>query len=158
MALDVWVGSKLCATEKSLVGSETLGMSVVQEPGQLFDRLIPAPPKIDHQLDSMVIEWMTELSTKPMSAFARKLIAKKRRDWFEVFLTLFIIVNNIEYVYGMQKEFMMGWFVLKYDIRGPALHQSLPALDGGMAVVGQEDLACLSDLFPETVSFPRAGC
>lgn len=87
-------------------------MSVVQEPGQLLDRLIPAPPKIDHQLDSMVIEWMCENATALMRSLARKLIAKKRKDWFEVFLTMLILTNNIEYVYGMQKEFMEGWFTL----------------------------------------------
>jgi hypothetical protein len=112
-ALEIWVGSKLCATEKSLTGVEILGMTIVQEPGQLLDRLIPAPPKIDHQLDSMVIEWMCETASKLMSYLARKLIAKKRRDWFEVYLTIFVLLNNIEYVYGMQKEFMMGWFAIK---------------------------------------------
>ncbi|KAH6662142.1 hypothetical protein B0J14DRAFT_571163 [Halenospora varia] len=122
-ALGIWVGSKLCGTEKSLVGAELLGISVVQEPGQLLDRLIPAPPKIDHQLDSMVIEWMCENATALMRSLARKLIAKKRKDWFEVFLTMLILTNNIEYVYGMQKEFMEGWFTLMdvgfMDIRGP---------------------------------------
>jgi hypothetical protein len=103
MALDIWVGSKLCATEKSLVGTELLGMEVVRTPG-LLHNLIPVPPKIDNQMDAVVINWMIATATRLMGVFSRKLVSKKGL-WFEIFLTIFILINNIEYVYGVQEKF-----------------------------------------------------
>jgi hypothetical protein len=41
-----------------------------------------------------------------MTGLVRKVGAKKRSDWFEVFLAAFVMINNIEYVYGQQKEFL----------------------------------------------------
>ncbi len=102
--MDIWVGSKICAVEKALVGDELLGMTNVQYPGHTIDNLVPVSPKIDHQLDTVVIDWMSDRGAKLMQEFSRKLVRKKAH-WFEIYLAMFIMLNNIEYVYGQQKVF-----------------------------------------------------
>lgn len=106
-ALQVWVGSKLCSTERSLTGLELLGMTSIDDPESHLFGHVPIPPVLDHQCDSMAIEYMKELTASLLSAISRKIQAGRRcrKDWFEVFLTTFILLNNLEYVYGIQKTF-----------------------------------------------------
>ncbi|OCK95894.1 uncharacterized protein K441DRAFT_61762 [Cenococcum geophilum 1.58] len=106
-ALQVWVGSKLCSTERSLTGLELLGMTSIDDPESHLFGHVPIPPVLDHQCDSMAIEYMKELTASLLSAISRKIQAGRRcrNDWFEVFLTIFILLNNLEYVYGIQKTF-----------------------------------------------------
>jgi hypothetical protein len=118
------VGSKLCGTEKSLAGEERLGLQAVDEPGALLHGLVPAPPKIDHQLDTVVIDWMTKNATNLMKHLAMKLVAKTQQDWFDIFLTLFIIINNIEYVCGAQEEFMSAWTDRLRDVSAPPIRSN----------------------------------
>ena len=67
---------------------------------------IPIPPVLDHQCDAAIIHWMRILGTQLITLLWQKVSAKKRQDWFEIFLTGFILINNIEYVYGLQKEYV----------------------------------------------------
>ena len=67
---------------------------------------IPIPPVLDLQCDTAIIHWMRSLGTQLITLLWQKVSARKRQDWFEVFLTGFILINNIEYVYGLQKEYV----------------------------------------------------
>jgi uncharacterized membrane protein len=53
----------------------------------------------------MAIEWMKELTSKLLKAIALKIQKKDRSTWFEIFLTMFVLLNNLEYVYGIQQAF-----------------------------------------------------
>lgn len=53
----------------------------------------------------MAIEWMKELTNKLLKAIALKIQKRNQSQWFEIFLTMFILLNNLEYVYGIQKAF-----------------------------------------------------
>lgn len=67
---------------------------------------VPIPPVLDHQCDTVIIQWMEGLGSQLITRFGQKVCARKQEDWLEVFLTGFILINNIEYVYGIQKEFV----------------------------------------------------
>lgn len=53
----------------------------------------------------MAIEWMKELTSKLLKAIALKIQKKDGTQWFEIFLTMFVLLNNLEYVYGTQQAF-----------------------------------------------------
>lgn len=59
---------------------------------------------------------MKNLGCQLMTLLWRKVCAKKREDWFEVFLTGFILINNIEYVYGIQKAFVRMYAITTVSI------------------------------------------
>ena len=82
-------------------------MTSIDDPESHLFGHVPIPPVLDHQCDSMAIEYMKELTASLLSAISRKIQAGRRcrKDWFEVFLTKFILLNNLEYVYGIQKTF-----------------------------------------------------
>jgi len=82
-------------------------MASIDDPESHLFGHVPIPPVLDHQCDSMAIEYMKELTASLLSAISRKIQAGRRcrNDWFEVFLTIFLLLNNLEYVYGIQKTF-----------------------------------------------------
>lgn len=108
----MWVGSKICAVEKTLVGKEVLGMTAVKDADSPLNNLIPIPPMLDHQADTVTIGWMEEQGAKLLTNLCKKILARKRGAWFEIFLTVFVMLNNLEYIYGQSKmyraEFLKG--------------------------------------------------
>jgi hypothetical protein len=103
-ALDVWACSRMCARDRGLDGEETLGQEKVADSSSPFYNQVPIPPMLDHQCDTVTIKWMGKLAAALIKTLWKKLSDKKRDDWFEVFLTVFTMVNNVEYVYGIAKE------------------------------------------------------
>ncbi|KAF1990069.1 hypothetical protein K402DRAFT_247362 [Aulographum hederae CBS 113979] len=112
-ALDLWSGSRMCALDRSLNGNQTLGQAKIHDPlSPLFDQY-PIPPILDLQCDTVTIKWMRRLANGLLKHLWRKVERKLSRkkvdstnyeEWFEMFLTVFIMVNNIEYVYGIAKD------------------------------------------------------
>lgn len=105
-ALDLWSGSELCQHKPSFDGTETLGLDVVTDPASSIYMQIPIPPVLDHQCDAVIIQWMELFGSQLINLLWRKICARKQQDWFEVFLTGFILINNIEYVYGLQRDYV----------------------------------------------------
>jgi len=60
---------------------------------------------LDYQLDTAMIQWM-ELNAKMMLRKLHEVLRKKnKKDWFHVFLTMFILLHNLEVVYQSQEEY-----------------------------------------------------
>lgn len=115
-ALDLWAGSKLCQFERSFDGSETLGLAAVSDPASPMYTKIPIPPVLDYQCDTVIIQWMKDRGSKLIALLCDKVCEKKRRDWFEVYLTGYILINNIEYVYGIQSKFVQMYSITTDDL------------------------------------------
>lgn len=61
---------------------------------------------LDYQLDTTVIGWM-ELSMKKMLKQLWKVLLKRdKNDWFEVYITVFILIHNFEVVYENQVDYI----------------------------------------------------
>ena len=103
-ALDLWAGSWMCAFDRSLEGEETLGQAKICDPtSPLFDQ-VPIPLMLDVQCDTVTINWMQKLASTLMKLLWTRVAKKNHDDWFEMFLTVFIMVHNLERVYGVAKE------------------------------------------------------
>lgn len=50
------------------------------------------------------IKWQNSLAELLMKVLWKKLLKKSRDDWLEVFLVVFVMLNNVEFVYGVSKE------------------------------------------------------
>jgi hypothetical protein len=91
------------AYDRSLI-SETLGQEKVSDPSSPFFDIVPIPPKLDYQCDMVGIKWQNTLAELLMKVLWKKLLKKSRDDWLEVFLVVFVMLNNVEFVYGIGKE------------------------------------------------------
>lgn len=92
------------AQERLLEGNETLGQEKVKNPLSPQLQRTPIPLMLDYQCDLVTIEWMENAGEGVFKILWTKLQKKNRGDWFEVFLTTFIMVHNIEFVCGVEKQ------------------------------------------------------
>lgn len=106
VALNIWSCSRMCARERSLAGEETLGQNRVVDPTSPYLNHIPIPPVLDYQCDTVIMRWMNELAEGLMKSLWNLVQENKKEkaEWLEVFLTVFIIINNLEFVVGIAKE------------------------------------------------------
>ena len=122
-ALSVWAGSKLCATERSLTGSEVLELQEVDDSKSPLHGLIPIPPVLDLQCDSITIEHMKSVTAALMKAIMTIMKKAVHLQWLEIFLAIFIVINTMEYNYGISKEFQ--------DYMGKTVSNPVPCIRSG---------------------------
>ncbi|KAK6533740.1 hypothetical protein TWF694_002671 [Orbilia ellipsospora] len=108
LALDIWVGAHLNATERSLCGDELLGMSpdVIDDETSFLFGYVPIPPQLDNQLDNLIIKGMVSSATHLLKTIWTKFKAKKKTDWLELWVTTYIILNTVEFVLQSQQAYV----------------------------------------------------
>lgn len=105
-ALDIWAGSRFIAAPRSLRGKNTLGLEPVVDRDAHDLGLIPIPPMLDYQLDTIAIRWMENTMIEMLKRLWKTLLGHRRSSWFDVFLVIFILLNNLEYVYEAQLQYI----------------------------------------------------
>ncbi|KAK0721967.1 hypothetical protein B0T26DRAFT_643248 [Lasiosphaeria miniovina] len=96
IALDLWAISRMIETPWQMCGSDTLGVSRINDPTNPHDGAIPIPPIMDTQLDQIVIQnVLLPLRNELVSKFDNMTAPPKPEDWFEIYLTAFILLNHI---------------------------------------------------------------
>lgn len=95
-ALKLWVGSRVIEKGWTMVGSETLGMDKVNDTSSPYHGLNPIPLPLDYQIDWTLIRNLKRRRDKVLRDLKAKVMKRRREDWLEVFLSVFIILNCIE--------------------------------------------------------------
>lgn len=103
-ALKISIVTRLASKSFNLIGPETLGISKVQDPTSPYDGRIPIPPLLDAQIDYMWMEKMNKLKTKVLSELKTRIMGRKRKDWYMIFLTTLVILSNLEFIYQNQNR------------------------------------------------------
>lgn len=96
----------------SISGAESLGIKAVDfnEHGKsdyaAYDRGLdkPLPLSIDHQLDVALLLTIKEYKQK-LQQLSKMILSKTKRPWYEIFLTVFVLLSNFEYVHGGSLSF-----------------------------------------------------
>lgn len=97
LALDLWAVSRIIEIEWEMCGPDTLGVSRVTDRTNPRFRKIPIPPMMDTQLDRIVItEVLHPLRKKLLDQFEAKISPLRPEDWFDIYLTAFIVLDHIE--------------------------------------------------------------
>ncbi|KAI5843213.1 hypothetical protein BZA05DRAFT_187872 [Tricharina praecox] len=105
-ALQIWAGSHFIAASRSLRGEHTLNITPLVGDDSAHDHgNIPIPPMLDYQLDTVAIKWMRETMKNMLKELWEVLKCHSAESWFDVFLVIFILLNNLEYVYEAQLEY-----------------------------------------------------
>lgn len=87
-----------------ICGEDTLGLPTMKENlgfchRSLFYDAVPVTPIMDTQLDELTIKAvLVPLKVKLLRLLKAKVLAKKKEDWYEIYLACFIILNNSERV------------------------------------------------------------
>ncbi len=98
-ALDLFAANRIIERDWRVCGEETMGLKVVWEPENPWNGKIPITPIMDTQLDQIVIqEFLIPLRTELLEDLQAKIYEGRRQDWFEVFLTIFVLLTNAEWL------------------------------------------------------------
>ena len=85
-------------------GPETLGMSPVIDPTSPYHGRIPIPPMLDAQLDDILMQKMKRLQKTALSNLKSLIISHSKQHWFMIFLTIIVLVSNLEFLYQNQND------------------------------------------------------
>lgn len=70
----------------------------------------PVPPVLDYQIDFMAIQYMLKQMKLTVKRLKLLIFGKSRnRDWFEVYLTIFVLLSSLEIVQARQVEVLAKW-------------------------------------------------
>lgn len=93
----------------SIIGPESLGIAAVDfnRLGKCgyagYDRGIdrPVPQSMDHQFDVALLLTIKEYQKELLGLLWKLIFGKiKKKPWYEIFLTIFVLLSNLEYVHG----------------------------------------------------------
>src|SRR5262245_33071971 len=108
LALNVFVGSRLNSSERSVSGLDEA--EPISDENSILNDVNPMSPRLDYQLDMAVAGFQNA----QLNAIFKRLdkMAKARRgdpdaasSWWEIFLAIFLLMQNAQFVHKTQKEF-----------------------------------------------------
>jgi hypothetical protein len=104
--LSIAVITRLASRSFNLTGSHCLGIEDVSDPTSPYYGRKPIPPLLDAQMDLMFRTIMQPLKKKLLSELKAKMLSRpdRRQYWYEIFLSVVILLNNLEYLYNRQME------------------------------------------------------
>ncbi|KLU84722.1 hypothetical protein MAPG_03761 [Magnaporthiopsis poae ATCC 64411] len=90
-ALQLWTGANLTQVERGLTGERTLNIGQVQDERSALNGLIPIPPMLDLQIDTVIIRWMCAVQDDLMKDLFKKIREKKEHHILDIFLATFVL-------------------------------------------------------------------
>lgn len=76
-----------------------LGLDPSDEPGNPWNGIIPVTPIMDTQIDDLVIRaLLIPLTHRFLKGLKAKIDEKKRENWLEIYLSIFIMMSNVEWI------------------------------------------------------------
>lgn len=95
--MQLWVAGRFIEKPWDIVGAETLGMVPDDVPGSPYLGKVPVTPIMDFTIDNITIH---RLLKKALALIRKRLkdktLPRKKEDWFEIYLTIFILLNHVE--------------------------------------------------------------
>lgn len=103
-ALTICVITRLASKSFNICGKERLGIEIVEDPASPYYRRTPIPPFLDAQIDQIWMEKMGKSKKEMLSELKKKIMGRKEEDWYQIFLTLFLLIANLEFIYKVQND------------------------------------------------------
>jgi hypothetical protein len=96
-ALDLFAGARIIEYDWCILGSETLGIQVINDPQSPLTGKVPVTPVMDGQLDQVITKaHLLPLREKLLASLQQTIYAGRKEDWFAIFLSTFIYLAHIE--------------------------------------------------------------
>lgn len=104
-ALNVSMITRLSSKSFNIAGPETLGVVPIQDTDSPYFGRIPIPPLLDAQIDQLWMRKMERIKKRVLSKLKKTIQSPdKRQNWFTIFLTVTVLLSNLEYLYQRQHE------------------------------------------------------
>ncbi|KAI5817575.1 hypothetical protein BZA77DRAFT_245061 [Pyronema omphalodes] len=111
-ALRLWTASRIIEDPWEIDGQETLGMAPCMDPGSPYYGKVPVTPVMDFQIDNITIhKILLPLRKEVLQELQKKVLENKRKDFLEIFLTMYILLHNIELTIAHDRWFAQRWNV-----------------------------------------------
>ncbi|ORY00359.1 hypothetical protein BCR34DRAFT_112691 [Clohesyomyces aquaticus] len=68
----------------------------------------PLPAAIAHQIDVAVLNCLKKLEKQCAKQLMRFIFQSGRKDWYQLFLTFFVLLWNLEYIHGSAESYIMS--------------------------------------------------
>lgn len=104
-ALKIWIGAKMAQEFFCLEEENSLGIAKVHDPFSIHNGQCPVPPVLDHQVDVLMIQEMLRMNANILREMKRVIESRNPDHWFEVFLTCFVLLCNLQYVHAAQTRY-----------------------------------------------------
>lgn len=105
-ALELWSASRIIEKTWRICGEDKLGLEVSMDLANPWNGIIPVTPMMDTQLDQIVIQdVLMPLRSGLLQELQKKIHGRRREDWFEIFLTVFILLSNTEFILAHSRRF-----------------------------------------------------
>jgi hypothetical protein len=103
-ALSICIITRLSCKSFNLTGLESLGISDVDDPTSPYYGRKPIPPFLDAQIDQIWMHMLAKLKKKVLGDLKKHVLesTKKKSNWYFVFLTVFLLLFNLELLYQNQ--------------------------------------------------------
>ena len=76
-----------------------LGFEPPSEPGCPWNGIIPVTPVMDTQIDDLIIRGqLIPLTHRFLKGLKNKIDERKRENWLEIYLSIFIMMSNVEWI------------------------------------------------------------
>ncbi|KAF1986481.1 hypothetical protein K402DRAFT_393542 [Aulographum hederae CBS 113979] len=96
-ALSLFAVTRIIERDWRIAGPKTLGESVITDPQSPWVGKVPVTPMMDTQLDQIVIQkYLVPTRKKMLEELQRLVNEKKKEDFWEVFLTMAVLLTNGE--------------------------------------------------------------
>ena len=103
-ALDLAIISRLISKSFDITGTETLGIPPVEDLDSPYYGRRPIPPVLDFQLSWLWMEKMKSIKRRVLSQLKRTFMKRNPEDWYMVYLTVVVLLSNLEYIYQNQQR------------------------------------------------------
>lgn len=85
-------------------------MAPCDDPGSPYHRKVPVTPVMDFQIDLITIhKILLPLRKEVLQDLQKKVLENKRKDFVEIFLTMYILLHNIELTIAHDRWFAQRW-------------------------------------------------
>jgi hypothetical protein len=122
-ALKIAVLTRLAGKSFNITGHETLGIAPVDDIASPYHGRIPIPPLLDAQIDQIWMGMMMKLRKKVLSELRAKIMSRDKKLWYEIFLTILVLLVNLEFMYQNQNR-QLQRYCMEVGQHAPRAHLS----------------------------------
>jgi hypothetical protein len=96
-------------------------MQPSNDPGSPYHNKVPVTPVMDFQIDSITIhKILLPLRKQVLQELQKKVLENRSKDFMEIFLTMYILLHNIELTIAHDRCFAQRWNVKVCVLPSPA--------------------------------------
>ncbi|EKG18551.1 hypothetical protein MPH_04190 [Macrophomina phaseolina MS6] len=106
LALRICSTATFCQGWGSIVGTETLGTTNVDNGAAGYCGTKPISPALCHQIDVVFVNLMQQDERKLVKELKTAIFQKRPKPWYEIFLTYFVIMWHLKFIHGEAIGFM----------------------------------------------------